>query len=88
MTDEEIYAKNKIVIEAYIDACVKEYGFRTKAAQDEFIERYKQKFIARFREGMAKAKIAIAKKMLAEGMQLDEISKLTALSKEQIEKLI
>ena len=83
MTDEEILEKYKIVIEANIDACVKKYGFESKATQDEFIESYKQNFIAGFREASEEAAV----KMFQDKFEHKLITKITGLSIEQVAKL-
>ncbi|MCS3915146.1 putative transposase/invertase (TIGR01784 family) [Caldanaerobacter subterraneus subsp. tengcongensis MB4] len=40
------------------------------------------------KEGEKEAKLAIAKNLLKEGMDIDEIAEITKLPKEEIEKLL
>ena len=61
---------------------IEEYGFRV--GKEEGIEKGIQKGIEK---GINKEKIEIAKKMLLENIDINLISKLTGLTKEEIKNL-
>ena len=87
MTNQEILEKYKETIENGVNEICKESHIQDNSLKEAVFHAYEKGFLEGFKKGMAKCAREIAKRLIADGIPLEKVSKFSKLSMEIIEKL-